>query len=75
MYGDEPFRQRLGQLVRIAGNPNALANKCGVTQSSVCAFLKRGNPPRRSLLLIANGMKVRLEWLMCGFGSMTDSME
>ena len=72
IYGDEGFKARLATLVERVGNPNAFAVKCGISQSSVRAFLVRGNPPRRSLLKIASSMQVTIQWLACGLGPMKE---
>ncbi len=69
---DDRFKKRLLELVEIAGNKNALAVQCGIRLSSMQSFLRRGNPPRRSLLKIARGMDVSLLWLICGIGEPTD---
>ena len=67
---DAAFVGRIQLLVDVAGGQNALARLTGISQGVIQQCLKGSEPTRPTLIRLASGAKVSVEWLATGAGPM-----
>ena len=68
---DDAFIKRLRLLSFRAGNLVGLAEKAGVSNSTVHLWLKGSEPSREKIVALADAMNVSVEWLATGRGEMS----
>lgn len=70
------FVDRLKHCQRLRGSQNALADKAGITQSTLRGYITEGTePPRDILLRLATAAGVSVGWLVTGQGPMDPQQE
>lgn len=65
---ESSFHKRLVSLVEEVGNPNAFANKVGVSPSGIHRLMEGGTPGMPLLIKICDAFNISSDWLSRGIG-------
>lgn len=65
---ESTFHERLVSLVEEVGNPNAFANKVGVSPSGIHRLMEGGTPGMPLLIKICDAFNISSDWLSRGIG-------
>ncbi len=65
---EHSFHDRLASLIEEAGNPNAFANKVGVSPSGIHRLIEGGTPGMPLLIKICDAFNISSDWLSRGIG-------